>query len=71
MAKRSVLTYIDDLDGTEIGPGLGETVRFAIDGRAYEIDLTNSNAVELRDKFLPFVLAGRRLPVKRARRRSK
>lgn len=70
MSKRAVITIVDDLDGTVLEPGLGETVRFAIDGRSYEIDLTDENATELREKVRPFTEAGRRVSNK-ARRRGR
>ena len=36
------------------------TVSFAIDGRAYEIDLSDDNAARLRDSLASFVAAGRK-----------
>jgi len=57
-AKRSVsIALIDDLDGTEAG----ETVRFELDGRNYEIDLSTPNANELRRAFEPYVERAKRL----------
>jgi len=41
MAQRISTTLIDDLDGTELERGSGETVRFGIDGRVWEIDLSD------------------------------
>jgi hypothetical protein len=43
----------DDTEGTE-------TVGFALDGAAYEIDVCDSHAAQLRDAFAPFVGAARR-----------
>src|SRR3954447_3815267 len=48
MAQRTVIRLVDDLDGTEIVEGAGGTVSFAVDGREYEIDLTNDHAAEMR-----------------------
>ena len=45
------VTLIDDFDGTEAA----ETVRFALDGKAFEIDLSKSNANELRKSLRPYV----------------
>jgi len=45
------VALIDDFDGTEAA----ETVKFAIDGKAYEIDLSKSNANELRRTLRPYV----------------
>lgn len=61
MAQRIITTLVDDLDGTDIPRGLGETVRVGIDGRNYEIDLTDENAEVLREKLKPFVAAARRV----------
>jgi hypothetical protein len=55
VAQRTVITLIDDLDGTEIAEGKGETVAFAIDGKDYAIDLTDKNASELRKALAPYV----------------
>ncbi len=48
MAQHTVIRLVDDLDDTEIVDGAGQTVSFALDGRQYEIDLTNEHAVEMR-----------------------
>jgi hypothetical protein len=61
MAKKIVHQIIDDLDGTVLEVGDGETVHFSLDGVAYEIDLTDDNAAALRAAVAPFISAGRRL----------
>lgn len=61
MAQKTVVTLVDDLDGTEIGDGHGETVTFALDGQTYTIDLTSSNAEKLRSALQAYVAAGTRL----------
>lgn len=61
MARRIVHQLVDDLDGTELEVGSGETVLFSLDGIAYEIDLTDENAQALRDALEPYVSAGRRV----------
>ena len=45
------VSLIDDFDGTEAA----ETVKFAIDGKTYEIDLSRANANELRRTLRPYV----------------
>ena len=45
------VALIDDFDGTKAA----ETVKFALDGKAYEIDLSKSNANELRRSLRPYV----------------
>lgn len=47
---------IDDLDGSEAT----ETVRFALDGSEYEVDLAGQNADELRGVLARFVHASRK-----------
>lgn len=59
MARRIVHQLVDDLDGTVLEVGEGETVLFSLDGVAYEIDLAAGNAAALRDALAPYVDAGR------------
>ena len=56
MAQKVDVKFIDDLDGSEAAG----TVMFALDGRAYEIDLSDDNAARLRDSLATFVAAARR-----------
>ncbi|ONM47945.1 histone-like nucleoid-structuring protein Lsr2 [Nocardia donostiensis] len=54
MARKVVISVIDDLDGES--PAV-ETVSFALEGVTYEIDLSEANAGELRavfGKWTPF-----------------
>jgi hypothetical protein len=59
MAQKVITTLVDDIDGTEITDGEGQTIRFAIDGTSYEIDLTTDNAEKLRDALQPYIDNGR------------
>lgn len=54
--KRQVL-LIDDLTGEDAQ----ETVKLALDGAQYEIDLTADHAAELRGKLEPYLSSARRL----------
>ncbi|MEV1294831.1 Lsr2 family protein [Pseudonocardia sp. NPDC049635] len=56
MAQQTTITLIDDIDGSEAD----EQVEFAVDGRAYEIDLSAANAQRLRESLAPFIAAARR-----------
>jgi hypothetical protein len=56
MAQRVVVKLYDDIDGSEAA----ETVRFGLDGRSYEIDLSEKHADNLRDLLTQYVDAGRR-----------
>ncbi|NTW42270.1 MAG: Lsr2 family protein [Cellulomonadaceae bacterium] len=52
MAQRVQVLLVDDIDGTEAT----QTVAFALDGKAYELDLSDKNATALRgalDKYIP------------------
>ncbi|MET0735682.1 MAG: Lsr2 family protein [Microbacterium sp.] len=59
MARRIVHQLVDDLDGTVLEVGDGETVLFSLDGVAYEIDVTDENAAALRDALSPYIAAAR------------
>ena len=65
MARRIVHQLVDDLDGTVLDVGEGETVLFSLDGVAYEVDLTAENARALRDSLERFITAGRRISASR------
>jgi Lsr2 len=56
MAKQTIVTLVDDLDGSEAE----EQVEFAVDGKSYEIDLSTANSKKLREALAPFVAAARR-----------
>jgi hypothetical protein len=51
MAQKVSIILIDDIDGSEAD----ETVRFALDGSSYEIDLNATHAQELRDALSLYV----------------
>lgn len=57
MAKRTITTTLDDIDGSEGA----ETVTFSYKGVAYEIDLSDKNAQKLEAALEPYVNAGRKL----------
>ncbi|MFJ4044149.1 Lsr2 family protein [Microbacterium sp. NPDC089987] len=76
MARRIIHQLVDDIDGAVLEVGAGEQVSFALDGRAYEIDLSETNAQALRDALQPWIEAGRRVSaggnqVGRGRRESR
>ena len=56
MAQITEVKLVDDLDGGEAT----ESIAFSIDGKSYEIDLSEKHAAELRDAFAPFVGSARR-----------
>lgn len=56
MAQKRVVELIDDLDGT----AADQTVKFALDGNSYEVDLNDANADELRSSLERFTAKARR-----------
>ena len=56
MAQKVTVALEDDLDG---GPA-DETIRFAIDGSGYEIDLRASHAEAFRKQLAPYIEHARR-----------
>jgi hypothetical protein len=56
VARREIVVLEDDLDGGNAD----ESVKFALDGIAYEIDLNSKNAGRLRDAFAPYVKVARK-----------
>ena len=65
MAQRTQVYLTDDLDGTSIRAGKGETVTFALDGKTYEIDLTSRHSSALRKVLTPYIEAGRAVRTRR------
>ena len=55
--KVQVLLVCDLHDNDEEG---SETIAFSLDGAAYEIDVCDAHAAELRDAFAPYVGQARR-----------
>lgn len=55
MAQKIVVSIEDDLDGSQAD----ETIRFALDGVSYEIDLKAEHARQMRDSLSAFVGAAR------------
>lgn len=70
MARRIVHQLVDDIDGTLLDVGEGETVLFSLDGVAYEIDLTDENAAALRSALERYTKAARTVSSARAVSRS-
>jgi len=45
MAQQTTVRFVDDLDGSDASG----TFDFSLDGRQYQIDLSDENAAKLRD----------------------
>ncbi len=59
MGKKITVELVDDLDGSLIQDGQGHTVKFGIEGRNYEIDLSSQHSREFADLIRPYIAAGR------------
>lgn len=70
MAQRTRVELVDDLDGTEIADGKGQTISFAFQNVTYEVDLTDTNAAKLESALKPYMDAGRRISGGRGRPRG-
>ncbi|WP_061962938.1 histone-like nucleoid-structuring protein Lsr2 [Demequina aurantiaca] len=67
MAQKIQVVLVDDFDGGDAT----ETIGFALDGVAYEIDLNATHASELRAAFSTYVEAGRRTAGKKSAARPR
>jgi len=56
MAQQVNVKFVDDLDGSDAA----SRVSFGLDGKTYEIDLSDDNAAKLRDSLAVFVAAARK-----------
>ncbi len=61
MARVTRVQVTDDIDGTPYSEGEGETIRYAVEGVQYEIDLSASNASEFREALDPYIQVSRRV----------
>jgi len=55
VARQEIVEYVSDLSGLRIDDEREPTVRFALDGDEYEIDLTGSERAALRDALGEFI----------------
>lgn len=69
MAQRTQILLTDDIDGSPAE----ETIRFALDGTNYEIDLNKEHASEFRQAVKPYADAARKAgtPARRSGRSSR
>lgn len=61
MAQKTVVHLVDDLDGSVAA----RTHRIVVDGRAYDIDMSEDNYVRFAQALDPYLRAGRRVGVGR------
>jgi hypothetical protein len=57
VAQKKHVVLIDDIDGSSAS----ETVRFAVDGTEYEVDLNETHAEALRESFAEWIGHARRM----------
>jgi hypothetical protein len=57
VARRTIQLLTDDIDGSEAA----ETIKFALDGAQYEIDLSSDNASQLRSVLGSYVANARKV----------
>jgi hypothetical protein len=67
MARQVIERLVDDIDGTEAT----QSVSFGVDGLAYQIDLNDQHANELRTKLSPFLGVARRVRHEPSRGRAR
>jgi hypothetical protein len=67
MAQKVNVLLVDDLDGQSAA---SETVRFGLDGRDLELDLSAENAAEMRETLRKYVDAARKTGSSRQGRAS-
>jgi nucleoid-associated protein Lsr2 len=66
MATRVLRSLQDDIDGS----AATQTIRFALDGVEYEIDVSDRNANRLRNSLREFIAHGRKVGGRRTRKAS-
>jgi len=64
MATKVLTTLQDDIDGSDAT----QTIRFALDGIEYEIDVSDRNANRLRNSLSDFIAHGRKVGGRRGRK---
>jgi hypothetical protein len=67
MAQQTTVRFIDDLDDSDASG----TFDFSLDGRNYQIDLSDDNAAKLRDALAPYIDVARKAGGRGGRRRQK
>ena len=55
MARRELIQYIDDLDGSTLNESDHRVVRFSFDGKNYVMDLSMTNAEKLEEVLSPYI----------------
>jgi hypothetical protein len=61
MAERVIRQVVDDIDGTDITDGGGETVEFSVRGATYRIDLSAQNLSKFDKALTPYIKAAEKV----------
>jgi hypothetical protein len=65
MARHTIELLIDDLDGSRLGEGEGDTITFAYQGADYTIDLSQEHVDEFHDAMAKYIAAAQKLSGRR------
>lgn len=66
MAERVIRQLVDDIDGTDISDGKGETIEFSVRGDEYRIDLSAQNVTKFEKALGPYLKAATKVSSPRA-----
>lgn len=66
MSQHKIIRLIDDIDGSDAA----ETISFGLDGKDYEIDLSETHATALRENLADYIEYARKVGGKKTRRGS-
>jgi Lsr2 len=66
MARQTIELLIDDLDGSRLQEGEGDTVTFAYQGAEYTIDLSQQHVDEFHDAMAKYIGAAQKVSGRRA-----
>jgi hypothetical protein len=66
MARQTIELLIDDLDGSRLQEGEGDTVTFAYQGAEYTIDLSQKHVDEFHDAMAKYIAAAQKVSGRRA-----
>jgi Lsr2 len=65
MARKTIELLIDDLDGSRLEEGEGDTVTFAYQGAEYTIDLSQKHVDEFHDAMAKYIAAAQKVSGRR------
>src|ERR687889_210929 len=66
MARQTAELLIDDLDGSRLQEGEGDTITFAYQGAEYTIDLSQEHVDEFHDALAKYIAAAQKVSGRRA-----